>query len=156
MAQISDFVDLFIVNNSSTLLATIILCLLKIKDTGTSFIKLPQSWDTTVINFVIYCCTIADCKLIILPWSGIYLELRNIDVYIFDNNYKYLMDCLHKNKLIFPENVIQEHKEIINIMKESRNWNAFHSDIAYPDKWIDTKKIIPINNYQSVFSYICN
>lgn len=151
--QIPDFIDLFVANDSSkSLLSILILCLLKIKDSGICFIKLPQLWDTVVINFIIYCCIIADCKLIILPWSGIYLELRNIDIYIFDNNYKYLMDCLCEDKNIFPENVIEVNKEIINIMKESRNWEVLHLDIS--THLFDAKNIIPLNNYQSVFSII--
>ncbi len=152
IAQIPDFIDLFIANDYKSLLAVLILCLLKTKDCGICFIKLPLIWNTTIINVIIYCCTISDCKLIILPWSGIYLELRNIDISIFDNNYKYLMDCLRENKNIFPENIIQDNREIIDIMKQSRNWEAFHPNIKYLDGWIDTKNIIALNNYQSVFS----
>jgi len=165
-----------------SLLGIIILCLLNIKKSGIAFIRLPHQWNTKSINLILYCCTISDCALIKFPWSGWYLKLKNININSFDDQYKYLIECLDEDKNIFSESMFIPNTnkiidELINIIKEAQHKsnesnslrvedtssaganstslrnNLCKSETNRFDQWIDVKKVIPLTNDQSVFSY---
>ncbi len=138
--QYANYANIFVSNYSESFMSVLILCLSNINSSGIAFIKICN-WNEATVDGIIYCCKIAKCQLILLPWSGYYVELKNINISRFDRDYHSLLKCMDGKLMHGSINIY--NKKIMDMIQSKKNEST---------DWLDEDHIIPLDNNKSIFS----